>query len=337
VRFREGDLIRTKEGLIFDVKGLVHPPMAVVAFVRYVPSQEGTRHRDEIAYTKVYSLSERFALLKRDFPKYLIHDSVFDATLSEVPVSDIQDHYQPTEKLEELRHSKGSDSPETKALRLARTLEETAEIQRNAIGISGSILAGLHTSSSDIDPVIYGCENCAKTHSSLKKMLQNGTSPFRPYSLRELKTLFEFRSKDTAVGFEDFVKTESRKALQGKFDETDYFMRYVKDWDEDCEKYGDVLFKNVGYSKIRAVVTDDSESIFTPCKYRVEDAKVVKGTDAGAIAEVASFRGRFCEQARTGESIIAQGKVEQVTDTRTGREHYRLLLGNKPSDHIILA
>lgn len=337
MRFREGDLIRTKEGLILDVKGLVHPPTAVVAFVRYVPSQEGTRHRDEITYAKVYSLPERFALLKKHFSKYLTHDPIFDATLSEVPISSIQDHYQPTEKLGEMRHSKRLDSLETKAMRLTKVLEEAAEIPRNAIGVSGSILAGLHTSSSDIDPVVYGCESCVKTHSSMKKMLQDGDSAFRPYSLRELKTLFEFRSKDTAVGFEDFVKTESRKALQGKFDETDYFMRYVKNWDEVCENYGDVLYKNVGYSKIGAVVTDDSVSIFTPCKYCVEDAKVIKGTDIGPITEVASFRGRFCEQARTGESIIAQGKVEQVTDTRTDRQHYRLLLGNKPSDHMILA
>ena len=31
---------------------------------------------------------------------------------------------------------------------------------------------------------------------------------------------------------------------------------------------------------------------------------------------------RFCEQAKTGEAIVAQGKVEHVTDTRTGSEHY---------------
>ena len=43
---------------------------------------------------------------------------------------------------------------------------------------------------------------------------------------------------------------------------------------------------------------------------------------------------RFCEQAKTGEAIVAQGKVEHVTDTRTGNEHYRMILGNVPSDFM---
>lgn len=55
------------------------------------------------------------------------------------------------------------------------------------------------------------------------------------------------------------------------------------------------------------------------------------------IEEIASFRGRFCEQARNGETVIAQGKVEQVTDRKQNREYFRLLLGNKPSDYMLLA
>ena len=44
--------------------------------------------------------------------------------------------------------------------------------------------------------------------------------------------LFDFRSKDTIMTFEDFAEVESRKAFQGKFMETDYFVRFVKDWQE---------------------------------------------------------------------------------------------------------
>jgi predicted nucleotidyltransferase len=46
---------------------------------------------------------------------------------------------------------------------------------------------------------------------------------------------------------------------------------------------------------------------------------------------------RFCEQARKGEAIVAQGKVEHVTDTRTEREYYRVILGNVPSDYMVLS
>ena len=54
------------------------------------------------------------------------------------------------------------------------------------------------------------------------------------------------------------------------------------------------------------------------------------------IKEIVSFRGRFCEQARNGETVIAQGKIEKVSVKRDKDEYYRLLLGGKPSDTMVL-
>jgi len=122
--------------------------------------------------------------------------------------------------------------------------------------------------------------------------------------------------------------------LQGKFAETDYFIRFVKDFSEIDEVYGDNQYKNVGYTKIRATILDSSESVFTPCKYGVKNAEVIEGSKPGSIQEIVSFRGRFCEQAETSDEIIAQGKVERVTDNRQDSEYYRLLIGNKPSDFM---
>jgi predicted nucleotidyltransferase len=194
----------------------------------------------------------------------------------------------------------------------------------------------LYTQTSDIDPIVYGSENCYKVYSALGSLLGSKESPVRSYSLEELKKLFDFRSKDTAVRFEDFVRTESRKVLQGKFMGRDYFIRFVKDWNEIEEKYGAILYKPVGYAKIRATVVDDSEAIFTPCHYKIDNVKILEGTNIETIEEIVSFRGRFCEQARRGEAVIAQGKVEKLQKAGE-REHYRLLLGNKVSDHMILA
>ncbi len=118
--------------------------------------------------------------------------------------------------------------------------------------------------------------------------------------------------------------------------EADYFVRFVKDWNEISEKYGDVCYKNAGYARITATVADDSEALFTPCTYRLENVKVLDGPALEPITEVVSFRGRFCEQAKTGETIAAQGKVEHVTETKGKSEHYRLILGNKPQDYMSL-
>jgi len=53
------------------------------------------------------------------------------------------------------------------------------------------------------------------------------------------------------------------------------------------------------------------------------------------VSEIASFRGRFCEQAGEGETVIAQGKVEKV-QKKNSDTFFRLLLGGKPSDFMVL-
>jgi predicted nucleotidyltransferase len=119
--------------------------------------------------------------------------------------------------------------------------------------------------------------------------------------------------------------------------ETDYFIRFVKEWNQTSEQYGDVCYKNSGYAKITAKIADSSDSLFTPCTYKVEDVQVVEGPEVAPAREIVSFRGRFCEQAKNGEAIEAQGKVELVTDKKNSSEYYRLILGNKPSDYMVLS
>ena len=336
MKAREGDYIEDLSGTIFDVKGLVHPPDRIVAFPRFTPNLTGERKRGNVTYNKVYALSERFALLEEKFPQYVVYDKVFNERLCEVPVQAVKHHYKPTHRLRDLRYEDELDEVERTALRFVELLKENAEVPWSKLGISGSILVRLHTPTSDIDPIVYGSETCYKVYSALRRVLEDRKSSVKPYSLKELKELFDFRSKDTVTSFENFVRTDSRKVLQGKFMGTDYFIRFVKDWSEVKEQYGTILYKPEGYAKIKARVVDDSEAIFTPCCYKIDNVEILDGVHVKPIEEIVSFRGRFCEQAKNGEMVIAQGKVELVQKEGT-REYHRLLLGNKISDHMILA
>ncbi len=103
---REGDLIKTISNVVFDVKGLVHPPNKIIAFPRFIPSPQGTRQGKEALYGKVYSLSDRFKYLQENQPDLIVFDPVFGETICEVPIDQISEHYQPTEKLASLRGCK---------------------------------------------------------------------------------------------------------------------------------------------------------------------------------------------------------------------------------------
>jgi len=337
MKVREGDVIEDVNRIIFDVKGLVHPPAKIIAFPRFIPDLQGNCIRGRVAYKKIYGISERFEFLKQNFPHYIVHDPVFNEELCEVPKEEVKKHYQPINYLRQLRHGKRLDELERDAFDFLQLLKDETGISWSKMGISGSLLVKLHTANSDIDPIIYGSENCRKVYEALKFLMQDAKGNVKAYTQEGLRKLYAFRVKDTIMSFEDFMRTESRKVLQGKFKTRDYFVRFVKDWNEIREEYGSFQYRNMGYARIRAEVEDDSEAILTPCTYELKNDKVLSGTRISQIEEIASFRGRFCEQARNGETIIAQGKVEQVTDRKHNCKSFRLLLGNKPSDYMVLA
>ncbi|HLN89075.1 MAG TPA: hypothetical protein VK253_03325, partial [Candidatus Binatia bacterium] len=73
---------------------------------------------------------------------------------------------------------------------------------------------------------------------------------------------------------------------------------------------------------------------------RLRDVTVVEGPKLAPITEIVSFRGRFCEQVPTNQqeptTVEVQGKVEHVTDNRTGKTNYRIIIGNKLTDYMVI-
>lgn len=335
VMAREGDFIESSDRLIFDVKGLVQPPNRVVAFIRYVPDPNGDRRRNKEAYRKVYPLAERYELLRKKYPMYIVFDHVFGECIGEVPIRDIKRHYDPSTKLGELQKSRDLDPVEATALDFIEFLKEWTGIAWNKLGISGSILVGMHSSNSDIDVIVYGTENGLCAYETLRKRFTVKQLELQAYATGDLKQLYEARKEDTVMRWNEFLKTERRKILQGKFRGRDFFIRLVKDWDEVKERYGDIHYTSVGYARIVARITDDSDAIFTPCRYGIDSIKVLKGRKIEPLKEIVSFRGRFCEQARLGEKVEAQGKIEKV-QPKNSPAYYRLLLGGKPTDYMAI-
>ncbi len=141
-------------------------------------------------------------------------------------------------------------------------------------------MAGLTTAASDIDPLVYGIENSRKAYAALEELRKEDDSGFKAYTQAELRTLYDFRSKDTQMSFEDFLAAESRKAFQGMFMGTDYFVRFVKDWTETAQEYGDVTYRNSGYCKILTKIVDTEDALFTPCTYKVGSVVTLQGPAA---------------------------------------------------------
>nr|MDO8098069.1 hypothetical protein [Candidatus Njordarchaeota archaeon] len=337
-RYREGDFVGTRQGLIFDVKGLFHPPSRVIAFLRYYPSETGDRTKNGVKYQKVYSLDKRFSILMQRFPTYVYFDNVYGSIMQGVPLRDIAVLYQPTKKLAEMSSDRENlDDFERDSLKFCEILSESAGAPMSKLGLSGSILVGLHTSKSDIDVMVYGSGNCLAVYEAIGSLYKKSESSVRPYNEDELRRLFSFRALNTFTKWDSFLRTERRKRLQGVFKKREFFLRFVKNWNEIKERYGDVTYRSLGQTIIKAKVTEDDEALFTPCVYKISDVEVIEGQGANEtmIEEVSSFRGRFCEVAKKGESIITRGKLELISD-KSGHEYSRVLVGGEKEDFITL-
>ena len=86
---------------------------------------------------------------------------------------------------------------------------------------------------------------------------------------------------------------------------------------------------------LRASISDDTDAIFTPCRYRLSGVERIEALQAPEPVEIVSFRGRFCEQASHGDRVLATGTLERLQD-RDGNVRHRLLLGNSPEDTMVV-
>ncbi len=327
---REGDFIETMEGLIFDVKGLVHPPERAIAFLRYYPLETGSRQRAGCTYGKVYKLEDRFEILRKNHPQYLYEDPIFGLKLQGVPLSSIRQVCQPIEVLEQLRNQENRDALQEDTVTLARLIQEASSIEPSKLGISGSILVNLHEPDSDIDLIVYSRQAARAVQRSLRHIHRTKKDGIAGYNQETYQPIFDLRWKSSGLSFEEALEIDSPKAMHGTFYERHYFIRAILDWDEVDETYGDRRYQQIGYARARVRITDHSEGLFTPCSYKIQEVSI---HGAKKIREIVSFRGRFSEQAQKGDIVVVRGTLEEVL-TKNDR-WTRFVLGSNPQDILI--
>ncbi|MFX0080397.1 MAG: nucleotidyltransferase domain-containing protein [Candidatus Hodarchaeota archaeon] len=337
----EGDYIETKEdNLFFDIKGLLHPNDRKICFLRFYPHPEGDRIKKGVKFKKVYELEERYSLLRTKYPKYLFSSEELNLELQGVKIQDIKKIYTPRDCLKSLEKKEKLSNTEQYSKSLCELFIDKGGISQDLIGITGSVMVGLNKEDSDIDIIIYGTKNSYRFQEKLKLLLEE-SNKLRMYDMDEYKSHYNWRVGGSGVSFEEFVQSEQRKLHQGKFHGSHYFIRYIKgpkDWEGN---YYDFKYSNFGRIKVKALITDSKDSIFTPCSYKINNIKILEKNltsneiNFNDILEINSFRARFCEQAKEGETVIVEGKLEKV-NYKNKSEYYRILLTDQIKDKMLI-
>jgi len=334
-RFRDRDFLRTTEGFFFCVVGPFHPPNRVISYLKYVPTRLGKWGRGKKRFKRamrsytIPNLLETFKRLEKDFPHYLFYSPFYNILMTAVPLKYMVKHYKPEEKLARLFEAQRLDLLQKKLKRLVSYLAEKSNVPLESFGVTGSILLNIHNLRfSDLDVTVYGLKNSAAVKDALKAAYYLRTSGFRRFEDDALRTWCLNKAGLYPLTYEEAREIYNRKWNIGLFEGTQFSVHPVKVEEEVGEEYGDKIYNSVGSVVLGAVVRENTDSIYLPAIYGVEEVKVVKGPQVRDVEEVVSYEGLYSDLAEPGETILVKGKLEQVRDKKTGRTYHRVLVGS---------
>lgn len=338
--YRDRDFIADRDGLIFCVVGNVHPPRRVICYLKYVPeyregyrskwSRNGQYYGRILPYYSAVGVAKTYSYLESHKPEYLVWDEYLNVKFPMVPVDSISIHYKPEERLSQiLRECKDSLEQEVKELYNIIRKESGVE----ALGISGSILLGIHNPKiSDIDLTVYGIENSLRVKQALTEIIREQT-----HGIRKPADLVERWARNIVqiqrIPYKAALNLYMEKWNRALYHNRQFSVHPVKTEGEVTEKYGSHKYLPIGFARISCTITDARESLFLPGTYRIADVNVIDGpSEAGKIEAIVTYEGLYSDVATEGDRVVAYGKLEKVVNIENGEVSYRLLIGSQEAE-----
>ena len=315
--------------MFFCVTGYLHPPDRYTAYLKYSPAPVGKwksgeiSYRRELDYYHVSKIADTIAYLERDYPQYVHYCPVRGIKFSMVPHRYVGEYYLPEQRLQEILEAP-RDALEEEMCAFASDIATTTGIETSDLGITGSILLGMHNPQfSDIDLLVYGMENVLKVRTALKT---GGLDRIRPVDERTLEKWCASVAKRFPLSPGQARYLAGRRWNYGFFKDRYFSIHPTRKDDEIKENYGDRVYRGEKVARIRAIVTDASESLFMPATYRIDEVELIEVEPgmprAAPIREVISYEGLYRDVVDDGEEIEARGKLESVN-----QRYYRLVVG----------
>jgi predicted nucleotidyltransferase len=324
---KDKDFIETQEGLLFCVVGYLHPPDKYTAYLKYSPARTGRWQRRgqayhrELAYYHAHQVGQTLDTLQVSYPGYVHYCPVRNMLFSMVPHDRVQTYYRPEERLAQLVADPG-DPLEDEVARLIEAVRDATGISLAHLGITGSILLGIHDPGfSDIDLTVYGRDNVTLLKTALAEQRIPGISPLDESFLggwrREIAEHHDLTDQQVSWLIArrwNFLYYGQRRYLS---------LHPTRSDDEIRETYGDHTYKDVGVIRLQSVISDASESIYLPAIYRIDQVKIMEGPDV-QVVEICAYEGLFGQAADVGQRVEAQGKLEELD----GGPLHRLVIGS---------
>jgi uncharacterized protein len=279
VNARIRDFFLTKEGWIFAVADYCHPD-GLRSMLRYVPDAAGEREAYGKRYRKM-DFDPAYEFLRRERPAWV-------RDLHVVPLSHVRRIYRPSEGLLAVAKS------DPRVGKIAGLLAK-AGITWGQMGITGSMLVGLHSPSSDIDFVVYG-----PLWWKARDIVARAKAEGKIGDLDEPTWKKIYNKRKPEISFEDFMRHETRKGNRGMIEGTYFDLLFTREWDQiQMQPSG----KPAGERQIEARVTNADFAFDSPAIFRLDHPEV---------KEIFCYSHTYAGQALPGETIEAKGVLEET-------------------------
>jgi uncharacterized protein len=281
LKIRIRDFLENIDGWIFAVADYNHAH-GIRCMLRYIPDPQGERQAEDRKYHKL-DFDEAFTFLKRERPEYV-------KDLHLVPEEDIKNVFKPSDGLTNIVKT------DARVGKLA-TLFEDAGVPRKEMGITGSMLIGLHSPKSDIDFVVYG--PCWwKARDVLAEAKEEGR--IQDLDKAMWRRIYSKRNPETS--YEEFVLHEKRKGNRGMIDGTYFDLLFTRDWNQ-IEPFSSGI--PLGKSKITAKVVKADFAFDSPAIFELNH---------DMVKEIYCYTHTYAGQALPGEEVEASGVIEKTNN-----------------------
>ncbi len=331
--FLDRDFLKTVEGFLFCVVGGTHPRNRVISYLKYIPSREGRWGRRGESYSRtmpnytIPSLAANIRMLTEEYPQYIFHSRMLNVTMSAVPKRFIAEHYAPEKQLQHLFEAEEVDPLQETAIQLASYLSQETSIPKDHFGVTGSILTNIHQPAfSDIDLVVYGCEEGWKLKRFLQRELEAGDSVMTKHRGKAVAKLLEKWLNKYPLTLNEAAEIFRRRWNYGFFKDTPFSIHAVKTRGEVREVYGDTRYTPLTLVEGKARITEVKNSLVLPCTYGIDFLEVLEG--GLTLENVVTYDGFYGGIYDCGDVVRVRGKLEKVRDRRRRRVYHRIVVGS---------
>ncbi|BDG60443.1 hypothetical protein caldi_15330 [Caldinitratiruptor microaerophilus] len=312
------DLIRSVDGLYFTVYGYEHPPGGAACFLQYVPVPgDPGRGAKPMDYPHGGAVVETTRWLAEHYPHYVRPGR--GSPLPVVPAGRVGAYFRPAEGLAGIRRRGPRDALEETLLEFTDLLARAAGIPPERLGITGSLLLGVHDpATSDMDLAIYGREQALRAREAIVGgCLPHVTRVPPEHRARWLRRMTVHHPHSPA----EALYLIERRWHYGYYRGREFSLKAVRDPagpPPPVPGPGRAL----GRVRVRGTVADAADGCFTPALYRLRDLEWAGGAPAGLAPDadlpVWSFEALYSWAFDPGQRVEVDGVLEEALAPDTG-------------------